>query len=226
MILKGDGLLSILVAMIKHLPNILTLMRLALTLVFLGMILVSPGVERRAAFLDWAFVLFIVAAVTDVVDGYVARRYNATSKFGRMLDPLVDKVLVCGAFICLAIIGEPKLFGLSGVTLAIIQWFIVAVVVFRETYVTILRHIAESKGVNFAATKSGKFKMLTQSVAIGVILMKMAHFQATWADVLTAVILAVMVAATAISGVLATRRPSWKQAQGNANPHDPAATSA
>ena len=218
MILKGPGNLSILVAMIKHLPNILTVMRLVLTLVFLGMILHSPGVEGKATFLDWAFVLFVVAAVTDVVDGYVARRFDATSKFGRMLDPLVDKVLVCGAFICLAIIGEPKLFGLSGVVLGVIQWFVVVVVVFRETYVTILRHIAEAKGINFAATKSGKFKMLTQSVAIGLILMKMAHFQAAWADGLTALILAVMVAATAISGVLATRRPSWKQTRGDAPP--------
>ncbi|MBN1359858.1 MAG: CDP-alcohol phosphatidyltransferase family protein [Sedimentisphaerales bacterium] len=206
--------------MVKLLPNILTFMRLALSVVFLLMILSSPGVEHRSIFLDGAFVLFLVAAVTDVVDGIVARRFDATSKFGRMIDPLVDKVLVCGAFICFALIGEPKLFGLSGGALAFIHWFVVVVLVVREAYVTILRHIAEAKGINFAATISGKFKMLTQSFAIGTVLIKMAHVQAAWGDYFTAATYAVMVVATAVSGLLATRRKSWQQLKSEEASHE------
>ncbi len=101
-------------------------------------------------------------------------RFNATSKFGRMIDPLVDKVLVVGTFICFALIGEPKLFNLSAGTLAVIHWFVVAVLASREIYVTVLRQIAEAKGIDFRATASGKFKMLLQSFAIGTVLIKMA----------------------------------------------------
>ncbi len=212
--------------MVKLLPNILTLMRLGLSVVFLLMILYSPGVARQAIFLDGAFVLFIVAGLTDVVDGIVARRFDATTKFGRMIDPLVDKVLVCGAFICFAVIGEPSLFGLSGLGLALIHWFVVGVLVVREVYVTVLRHIAEAKGINFAATMSGKFKMLTQSFAIGTVLIKMAHVEAAWGDWFTAAIYLVMVAATAVSGLLATRRSSWKRLKTEEASHEPSTTSA
>jgi CDP-diacylglycerol--glycerol-3-phosphate 3-phosphatidyltransferase len=206
--------------MLKLLPNILTLMRLVLSFVFLAMILYSPHVANRTLFLDVAFVLFIVAGLTDVVDGHVARRFNATSKFGRMIDPLVDKVLVCGAFICFAIIGEPKLFGLSGVPLAAIHWFVVAVLVAREAYVTVLRQWAEAHGVNFAATASGKFKMLLQSFAIGTVLIKMAHVTRPWGDYFTVVAFAAMLVMTVVSGYLATRRPSWKQLQTEEKAHD------
>ncbi len=227
MILKRPLGLSRLVAMLKLLPNILTFTRLLLSIVFLLMILYSPGVEHRSLFLDGAFALFIVAGLTDVVDGIVARRFDAASKFGRMVDPLVDKVLVCGAFICFALIGEPKLFGLSGVPLAVVHWFVVAVLVLREAYVTILRHIAEAKGINFAATVSGKLKMLTQSFAIGTVLIKMAHVPtAIWGYWFTAITFAAMIVVTAVSGLLATRRPSWKQFKAEGRPQEPSTVSA
>jgi CDP-diacylglycerol--glycerol-3-phosphate 3-phosphatidyltransferase len=206
--------------MLKLLPNILTLMRLALSAVFLVMILYSPHVADRTFFLDMAFVLFVVAGLTDVVDGHVARRFNATSKFGRMIDPLVDKVLVCGTFICFAVIGEPMLFGLSATQLAVVHWLVVAVLMAREVYVTVLRQIAEAHGVNFAATASGKLKMLLQSFAIGTVIIKMAHVRGAWGDYFTTVTFAAMVVVTIISGFLATRRPSWKQLQAEEEAHD------
>ena len=199
--------------MLRLIPNILTFGRLVLTIVFLVMILYSPHVTNKAVFLDVAFVLFVVAGLTDIVDGIAARRFNVTSKFGRMLDPLVDKVLVCGAFIFFAIIGEPKLFGLGPVTLAIIQWSVAGILIAREAYVTILRHIAEAHGVNFAATISGKVKMFLQSFVIGTVIIKMAHAQTvTWGYWFTTVTFAIMLAATVISGLRATQRSSWKQA--------------
>jgi CDP-diacylglycerol---glycerol-3-phosphate 3-phosphatidyltransferase len=191
----------------KHVPNILTFARLGLTIIFLAMILYWPHVANRPSFLDGAFALFVIAGLTDVVDGHVARRWNATSKFGRMIDPLVDKVLVCGAFICFALIGEPKLFGWDPVALHVFQWVVVAILVTREAYVTVLRHLAESRGVNFAAVTLGKLKMFTQVFVIGTVLIKMAHVPtATWGYWFTIVVYALMVGFTIASGVQATRR--------------------
>jgi CDP-diacylglycerol--glycerol-3-phosphate 3-phosphatidyltransferase len=227
LILKQRLSVSRLVAMLKLLPNILTFMRLVLSAIFLIMILYSPQVEERSFFLDIAFVLFVVAGLTDVVDGHVARRFNATSKFGRMIDPLVDKVLVCGAFICFAIIGEPKLFSLSSIRLAVVHWLVVAVLLSREVYVTVLRHMAEAKGVNFAATASGKIKMLLQSFAIGTVLVKMAHVpEKAWGNWFTTITFVAMVVATVVSGLLATRRSSWQQLQTEGRPRESSSMSA
>jgi CDP-diacylglycerol--glycerol-3-phosphate 3-phosphatidyltransferase len=197
--------------MIKQIPNILTFARLALTIVFLIMTLYSPFVANKPSFLDITFIVFLTAALTDIIDGPIARKLNVASKFGRMLDPLADKVLVCGAFICFAIIGEPKLFELDSIILKFIHWFVVGVLVLREAYVTTLRHIAEARGVNFAATFSGKIKMFIQSFAIGTVIIKMAHVRnATWGYWFTTITLAVMLTVTIISGLTATRRRSWK----------------
>jgi CDP-diacylglycerol--glycerol-3-phosphate 3-phosphatidyltransferase len=194
----------------KHVPNILTFGRLGLTIVFLGMILYSPHIDNpssRSFFLDIAFVLFVVAGLTDIVDGAAARRFNAATKFGRMIDPLVDKVLVCGAFVCFAIIRAPQFFNWGPTTLAVVQWSVAGILIFREAYVTILRHRAEARGMNFAAVTSGKIKMFIQSFAIGTVLVKMAHVpQAEWGHWFTIVVLAAMVAITVYSGLSATRR--------------------
>ena len=198
--------------MLRLIPNILTFGRLVLTIVFLVMILYSPHVANKAVFLDVAFVLFVVAGLTDIVDGIAARRFNVTSKFGRMVDPLADKVLVCGTFICFAIIAEPKLFGFGPVTLAVIQWSVAGILIAREAYVTTLRHIAEARGVNFAATISGKVKMFLQSFAIGTVVIKMAHAQTvTWGYWFTTVTFVIMLAVTVISGLRATQRSCRKK---------------
>jgi CDP-diacylglycerol--glycerol-3-phosphate 3-phosphatidyltransferase len=200
--------------MIKQIPNILTLSRLVLTIIVLIMIIYSPYVENPSTFLDIAFVLFVISGLTDIADGIAARRLNVSSKFGRMLDPLVDKILVCGAFICFAIIDEPKLFSLSGPLLAFIHWLVAGILIAREAYVTILRHIAEAKGINFAATMSGKLKMFTQTFAIGTVLIKMAHVPtATWGYWFTTITFIVMIVTTVFSGLRATRRKSWQQAR-------------
>jgi CDP-diacylglycerol--glycerol-3-phosphate 3-phosphatidyltransferase len=191
----------------KFVPNILTFARLGLTIIFLAMVLYSPRVVHHAAFLDVALAIFIVAGLTDVVDGHIARRYNAATKFGRIIDPLVDKVLVVGAFICFALIGEPKLFDWSPATLAAVQWLVVAILIAREASVTVMRHIAESRGMNFGAVRLGKIKMFVQSFTIGTVLVKMAHVPtATWGHWFTLVTFIIMVAITIASGLQATRR--------------------
>ena len=204
--------------MLRLIPNILTFSRLVLTIIFLIMILYAPpryaqGEIPFPGFLDIAFILFVVAGLTDMIDGTVARRLNVTSKFGRMVDPLADKVLVCGAFISFAIIGEPKLFNFSPVVLTIIHWSVAGILIAREVYVTVLRHVAEARGISFAATVSGKIKMFLQSFAIGTVVIKMAHVQtATWGYWFTTVVFTLMVVVTVISGISATQRPHGQKA--------------
>jgi len=199
--------------MLRYIPNILTLGRLVLTIVFLVMILLAPpyyadGDVPFPGFLDVAFILFVIAGLTDIADGIAARRLKVTSKFGRMVDPLADKVLVCGAFICFAIIGQPKLFDLGPGVLTAIHWSVAGILTAREVYVTVLRHIAESRGVNFAATISGKIKMFLQSFAIGTVIIKMAHVQtAAWGYWFATVVFTLMLVVTVISGIRATQRP-------------------
>ena len=191
----------------KHVPNVLTFLRLGLTVVFLGMILYSTRLADRSFFLDVAFVIFVVAGLTDVVDGHIARRFNASSKFGRMVDPLVDKVLVCGAFVCFAIIGIPRLFDWGLATLAVIHWLVAGILILREAYVTVLRHMAEAQGINFAAVTSGKIKMFVQTFAIGTVLIKTAHVpDARWGQWFTLIAFASMIAITVYSGLNATQR--------------------
>lgn len=196
----------------RFIPNILTFARLVLTAIFLIMVLYSPHITNRPFFLDIAFVLFVVASLTDIIDGIVARKLNVTSKFGRMIDPLADKVLVCGAFICFAIIREPVLFNFKPITMAVIRWSVAGILILREVYVTVLRHIAEAKGINFAATISGKIKMFLQSFAIGTVIIKAAHVQtAAWGHWFTTITYVLMLIVTVISGIRATKRTSWKQ---------------
>ena len=206
--------------MLKQIPNILTLGRFVLTVTFLIMLFFAPSRYAEGPlpfpdFLDFAFIIFVIAGLTDIIDGKVARMLNVASKFGRMMDPLADKVLVCGAFICFAIIGEPKLFDIGPATMAVIRWSVAGVLILREVYVTALRHIAEAKGVNFAATISGKIKMFLQSFAIGTVVIKMAHVQtANWGHWFTTITFSIMIIVTVISGVRATQRTCWKEAAG------------
>ena len=198
--------------MLKFIPNILTFMRFALGFVFLGMILYSPYAANKSLFLNIAFLLFVIAELTDVVDGRIARKLKAVSKLGRMTDPLADKILVCGTFVCFAIIGEPRLFGFSRGVLASIQWCVAGILILREAYVTIIRHITEARGLVFPAVATGKVKGVVQAFAIGTVIIKMAHVQtATWGYWFTTVTFVLMLAFTVISGFAATRRSWWKK---------------
>ncbi|MBU6308455.1 MAG: CDP-diacylglycerol--glycerol-3-phosphate 3-phosphatidyltransferase [Planctomycetes bacterium] len=131
-------------------PNLLSLARLVLSLVFFA------AVER-----DWpavAFWLFVIAASTDWIDGWYARRFDQVSRLGRIFDPLVDKVLVCGAYVLLA-----------GRDSAIQPWMAVVVIV-RELVVTAIRAEMERAGRDFSAALSGKLKMVLQCLTIGLVL--------------------------------------------------------
>ena len=112
--------------MMKHIPNALTVGRLIMTVILLGLILYAPktGQDKPGNLLLGVWILFIVTGLTDIADGYLARKFEVTSKFGRTMDPLADKFLVCGAYFCFAWVGQPllKCFAFSELTLSIIQW--------------------------------------------------------------------------------------------------------
>ena len=108
----------------------------------------------------WGLAAFVLAASTDAVDGWYARRYNAVSVLGRILDPLVDKVLICGTYVMLA--ATPAA---AGHPVSIVGWMAVVVVV-RELVVTGVRGEMERQGIDFSAGFSGKLKMILQSIAI------------------------------------------------------------
>jgi len=199
--------------MLKQVPNILTFGRLVLTILFLGMLLYIPQANDRIFTFDAAFTVFLIAGLTDIFDGPVARKLNVASKLGRMLDPLADKVLVCGSFLCFALIREPSLFTISETYMNVIRWGVAVILVGREGYVTILRHAAEAKGIDFRAVASGKIKMFLQSFAVGTVLVKSAHVPtAAWGNWFTAITFLIMLTVTIVSGFSATRRTVTKPA--------------
>lgn len=165
----------------RHIPNALTLSRLAMAAaMFVLLAFYDAAGEGGAVLLDVALALFVVAGLSDVLDGYLARRWNTSSTFGRIVDPFTDKVLVCGAFIYFAgsnflLPGDGgRLASLSGVA----PWM--AVVIFaREILVTGIRGFSESRDLPFATTVFGKSKMALQWLTIAWILLLTAHGR-TW----------------------------------------------
>lgn len=153
-----------------NLPNKLTLGRVILAFIFLAALLSSCPYSKTAALL-----LFIVAAVTDWVDGNLARKYQLETNFGKLMDPLADKILTAAAFISFITI-EP---------LRVPAWMVV-VVITREFAVSGMRTLAATQGVILAATKSGKHKLVSQVTFITLMLFFLSlrecrHFN-LWSD--------------------------------------------
>lgn len=136
----------------KYLPNGLTILRIILTLIFMVFIFL-PGLKATI----FAFFLFSLAALTDFYDGRLARKYNLVSDFGKLLDPIADKILVLGAF-------------LSFVEMRLIPAWMVVIIILRESSITGFRLVALRKGKVLAAEEAGKHKTVSQMVTIFIIL--------------------------------------------------------
>jgi CDP-diacylglycerol--glycerol-3-phosphate 3-phosphatidyltransferase len=158
----------------RHLPNALTILRLFLAAGFFAALNAyrHPDVNT-----GWAVVsigLFILAAITDALDGWLARRWQATSVFGRVMDPFCDKVLILGAFMCLAgprfVVREWVEAGSFFTNASGVYPWMVVVIMARELLVTGIRGEVEAMGGNFASSWSGKAKMILQSIAIPIII--------------------------------------------------------
>lgn len=164
--------------MFRHVPNALTGARLVLAGIFFAMLGVYQYAGRGdPLLLNCAFIVYVVALLTDFLDGYLARRWKVEGAFGRVVDPFVDKVLVIGSFIFFAgknfIIPDPTPGGgnpyvVSTIT-GVAPWMVV-VILARELLITSFRSLSEGSGQNFGAAFSGKLKMVFQSVTILIIL--------------------------------------------------------
>ena len=144
-----------------NLPNQLTMLRVLLSVVMFCFIV--------AGWYWTSFWLFAVAAGTDWVDGYFARKFGQVTALGRILDPFADKVIVCGTLILLVAIPA-----ISEVPWGLRAWMVV-VVVGRELLVTTLRSFIEERGGDFSAKWSGKWKMLLQCIAAATCLLWLSY---------------------------------------------------
>jgi CDP-diacylglycerol---glycerol-3-phosphate 3-phosphatidyltransferase len=163
-----------------NLPNTITLARLVLTAgVF---VCLEFAVERAPVFdspysmithvtnaqptLVWiAFVFFLIAAFTDFLDGYLARKWNLVTAFGRVADPFADKVLIAGSLV--------TLLQFPAATTVLTTWYVV-IVIAREFLVTAIRGVVEASGKPFPADQLGKWKMVSQCWTVGALLTMVA----------------------------------------------------
>lgn len=138
----------------RQLPNAITVARIPLAVIFFVLLLLGGTYGLPEPALRWtAAVIFIVGISTDWVDGYLARKYDIVSDFGKLWDPIADKMLTGAGFIGLAILGE-------------VSWWIVAIILVREWGITIHRLMVASEHV-VAAAWMGKIKTAFQGVALG-----------------------------------------------------------
>ena len=160
-----------------NLPNKLTIFRVILIPFFVAFLLVDITHYDK-----WiALAIFIIASLTDLLDGKIARKYDLVTNFGKFMDPLADKLLVCSALICLVSLGR-------------IPASIVIVIIAREFIISGFRLIAADNGVVIAASYWGKFKTTFQMVMICLMIADIAAI-----SILTTVIMWVALVLTVVS---------------------------
>ena len=139
-----------------NLPNKLTVFRMILIVPFL-LLLLGGHAGWFGGFTPWgdyvALAIFIIASLTDMLDGKIARKYNLVTNFGKFMDPLADKLLVCSALICLIELGQLP------------SWMVI-IIVSREFIISGFRLIAAEQGIVIAASYWGKFKTTFQMIAV------------------------------------------------------------
>ena len=163
-----------------NLPNKLTLFRVVL-IPFFVLFLLAPYFEGYGNYI--AVAIFIVASITDFLDGKIARKYNLVTNFGKFMDPLADKLLVCSALICL-------------IQLELIPAWVVIIIIAREFIISGFRLVASDNGVVIAASYWGKFKTAFQMLTVIVLILNIPNKAFT---ILGTVLIYVSLALTVIS---------------------------
>lgn len=151
-----------------NLPNKLTVLRVCLVPVFVVFML-WDGLGSSAKYV--AAAIFIIASATDWLDGYLARKHNLVTDFGKFMDPIADKLLVCSALICLVENG------------ALAAWMVI-VIIGREFIISGFRLVASDKGVVIAASYWGKFKTVSQMLMVILLILDLGGIWNTIANVL------------------------------------------
>lgn len=153
---------------VRHLPNLITLSRLLLAVAVFVCMSRALAHPHELFWLQWAFWLWLIAAISDTVDGYLARKHGWVTALGRIADPVVDKVLTLGALAYL--VPGQAVYGRPDDLLPIMPVWALVLLLTREFLVTALRGFVESRGLAFPAERSGKWKMVLQSVFLGVVI--------------------------------------------------------
>jgi CDP-diacylglycerol--glycerol-3-phosphate 3-phosphatidyltransferase len=158
---------------VKQIPNLITGARIVFSIaVFLGLAAAAgvlpgqagpPSAEARRAVVLWSLGAFVVGSVTDYLDGWLARRWDAYSAWGAMLDPIADKITVCGAILGLAALDPRASIVVAG-----------GLILFREFFVSGLREVGGARGVKFPVTQLAKWKTTAQLVALSLQLLATA----------------------------------------------------
>ncbi len=164
--------------------NVLTMLRIALVLPFALALADDGGASTESRLI--ALALFVVAALTDRVDGWVARRWGQITDLGKLLDPIADKLLMGTALVLLSWLGD-------------LPWWVAVVVLVRELGITVMRFFL-LRYVVLPASRGGKLKTVLQSVAIGLYLLPLGELPAA-VGVLAAVVMAVAVLVTVVTGL-------------------------
>ncbi|HIX77229.1 MAG TPA: CDP-diacylglycerol--glycerol-3-phosphate 3-phosphatidyltransferase [Candidatus Fusicatenibacter merdavium] len=143
-----------------NLPNKLTILRMIMVPFFVLFMLVPIGGAAN----KWiALAIFVVASLTDTLDGYIARRDNLITDFGKFMDPLADKLLVCSALICFVELGDLP------------AWMVI-VIIAREFIISGFRLVASDNGIVIAASKTGKLKTVSQMVMVVLVIADLGGF--------------------------------------------------
>jgi len=172
-------------ASLGNIANIITVARILLAPVFVWLLLADGGEQGILRYV--AAGLFVLAIVTDSVDGLLARRQNLVTDFGKLVDPIADKVLIGGALIALSILGE-------------LWWIWTILILVREVGITIYRFIALRDRV-IAASIWGKLKTVVQAVAISVALVPFWTIFGDWVHGVNIVLMSLAVLLTVGSGI-------------------------
>ncbi|PWB96305.1 CDP-diacylglycerol--glycerol-3-phosphate 3-phosphatidyltransferase [Salinibacterium hongtaonis] len=170
---------------ILNVPNIITIVRIFMAPALFWMLLVDNG---DLGPLRWvAAVFFVVAIGTDGIDGHIARSRNLVTDFGKILDPIADKLLIGGTLVCLSIIGE-------------LPWWVTAIILVRELGITAYR-MAVLRNRVIPASRGGKLKTVLQAVAIAFYLFPLWVVLGDWMLWVNGALMAAAVIATVVSGI-------------------------
>ncbi len=168
-----------------NVANMITVARIFMAPVFIWLLLDDGGALGYLRYV--AAGLFVLAIVTDTVDGILARRQNLVTDFGKILDPIADKVLTGGALVALSILGE-------------LWWWVTIVILVREFGITIFRFAVMRRRV-IPAVASGKLKTVIQAVAISLLLFPFWTVLGVWEHWLGWVFMGVALGLTVVSGI-------------------------
>ena len=162
-----------------NLPNKLTVLRICMIPFFVAALLYENGANQTMRII--ANVIFITASLTDLLDGKIARKYGLVTNFGKFMDPLADKLLVCSALICLIQLGQ-------------LPAWVVIVIISREFIISGFRLVAADNGIVIAASYWGKFKTVFQMTAVVLLIFNIPPL-----SVLTSAVLWIAVILTVVS---------------------------